>query len=460
MAIHKVISSQKNSLISKHPQAQELTVGISNHASSRVLALKRCPGLSRSSSNSRNNDRLQERLAKAMVKDGSTRGSDSPASTSGFSSRDAESPRTSTDIKIDDTGSGPICQVPGPSAAAAVPGREMSSRTDEKWHQGLNSGITTTLPVSTSELTVSSEPSTESRFGAASLQLSATGPLGPVPSDIDTSFTAIVEQSSDLHKSAQEYEAVLTQMQSDYEISETRRQEETHFFMERIDALQSKLQYLTQEALGTARTVITTAPAGGLDRRLAEKDEQIALLMEEGEKLSKAELKHITSIKSLRSGTLEAQKQSTKIGERLERAEREIQNAKERAKRAEDAEQRELGRSRSLLKIKKENESLKTELNSYRAIAADLKFQLAHAPPEARAAENAAQTEALEEQRSVCAQLRDDLSKAKIERELSEEKHRYEIRRIMKEAERENERARATEMELRTEQSVRHTFDL
>lgn len=420
--------------------------------------LKQCPGLSRSSSNNKHNDRLQARLAKAIVQNGSTRRSHSPASTSEFSSQDADSPRTSVDNKTDDVGTGPTRQVRGVSAAAAGPGGESGAETDEKWHQGLYSAHITTLPVSTStsELMLSSPPSTEPRPAGSFLQPSATTPQVVVLNDIDTSVIEVVERSNNTQRSAQEYEAMLTQMQSDYEVSEIRRQEETHSFMERIDALQSKLQYLTNEALGTARTALTTAHAGSLDRRLAEKDEQIALLMEEGEKLSKTELRYMNTIKSLRSSILEDQKHSTRVGVKLEKAQQEVQYAKERARRAEEVEQRELVRSKTLSKVEKENESLKAGLESHRAIAADLKLQMAQAPREASAAGNAAQADALEAERSVSAQLRDDLSKARIEREISEEKSRSEMRHITMEAERAKEHAQATETELRREQSVRY----
>lgn len=395
-------------------------------------------------------------MAKAVVRNGSTRRSDSPASISEFSSRDADSLRTSSDIRTDDAGTGPTRQVLEVSASAAIPGEENSSETDEKWDQDLYPGHTTTLPVSTLERMVSAGSSAESNSGASSLQ-----PPGPAlqrvaPNDIDASLITVVEQPSKAQRSAPEYDAMLSQMQSDYEVSEIRRQEETHSFMERIDALQSKLQYLTAEALGTARTALTTTPAGSLDRRLAEKDQQIALLMEEGEKLSNTDLKHMNTIKNLRCSILEDQKRSAGVKGRLEKAEQELQNVKKRARRAEDFEQGGFGSSKRLSSVEIENESLKAEMDSQREIAAGLSFQLAQAPPKASAAESAAQTEALKEERAISARLQDDLSKARIERELSEERLRSEIRCITKEAEREKERARATETELRREQSVRN----
>ena len=393
-------------------------------------------------------------MAKAIVKNGSARRSDSPASTSEFSSRDANSPRTSSDITIDDVRSGPPSRIREVAIAEAVPGGESGTKTDEKWHQDLYPGHTTALVVSTPELMVPSGPSVHKPSESSSLHAGASASPETIPNDIDASSTTAAKRSGEFQRSAQEYETTLAQMQSDYKISEMRRQEETHSFMERIDALQSKLQYLTKEALGAARTALTTAPTGSLERKVAEKDEQIALLMEEGEKLSKTELRHMNTIRSLRSSILDDQKHSAGIKVRLAKAEQEVQNAKERAWRAENAEHRELERSKILSRVAKENDTLKAELDSQRAIAADLSFQLAQATPNASAADGAAQTNALEAERAISAQLRDQLSKVRNEKELSEEKLRSEIRRVTQEAERERDRSRAIETELRREQSV------
>ncbi len=318
-------------------------------------------------------------------------------------------------------------------------------------------GHTTTFPVSMSERMVSTEPSLDFHSRDSSLQHSAPAHHWIAPNDIDASFAAVVERTGKAQRSAQEYEAILSQMQSDYELSKIRRQEETHSFMERIDALQSKLQCLTEEALGTARTALTTASAGSLDKSLAEKDQQLALLVEDGEKLSKTGLRDMNIMKSLRSSILEDQKHFAGVRVRLQGAEQEVQNGNERTMWAEDFE-RELDGSKSLSKVEIENESLKAELASQRVTAAGLSLKLAEVPHKSSAAESAAQTDALERERTNSSRLRDDLSKARIERELSEEKLRSEIRRVTKEAERGKGRARETEMELRREQSVRSTL--
>ena len=77
------------------------------------------------------------------------------------------------------------------------------------------------------------------------------------------------------------------------------RHQELHSHLERIDALQSKLQYLAKSAAESARKASSDADPGSFDSKLAEREERIALLMDEGQKLSKNELKNLNTIKKL-----------------------------------------------------------------------------------------------------------------------------------------------------------------
>ena len=71
-------------------------------------------------------------------------------------------------------------------------------------------------------------------------------------------------------------------MREEHAAAEKQRQEEMHTFLEKIDALQAKLQYLAKETVAAAKEA-NSATATSEEKRLAEKDERIALLMEEGE---------------------------------------------------------------------------------------------------------------------------------------------------------------------------------
>ncbi len=388
-------------------------------------------------------------MAKAVVKSSGTRSPDNQAQVSDVSLHDKESPRTSLDTKAE-----------GLKSAYAITSNEATQESRpalDSLESSIQAGHihveessldrTTTPLSSTLELAIQPDFAEDLRSEGSSVQTSEHVHHHTTPANSG--------QSSEVHRSSEEQEAVIAQLHSDYAVAELRRQEETHTFIERIDALQAKLQYLTREALNSAKTAISVAPPESPERKLAEKDEKIALLLDEGQKLSKTELRHSSIIKKLRSTIAEDQKQTAGVRMRLEKAEREMQNANERAKRAEDAERRGLEQLKASSRVEKQKRSLEVELDSQRAATADLKAQLALVTSGAKATEIAAEADALATERRVSAALHDELTKTKTEKDLLEEKLRSEIRRIQEDAEREKERARTIEAELRGEQSVR-----
>jgi hypothetical protein len=251
-----------------------------------------------------------------------------------------------------------------------------------------------------------------------------------------------------------DYEAAMAQLQADHDASELRWQEELHEYTERIDALQSKLKYLAREAAESARKAAGSVEPGSVERKLLEKDEQIAALMEEGQKLSKTELEHRTTIKKLRQHAAENTKLQAETKRRVEKMENDLVKTETRAKLAEAAERKAIERLIFQSKIEKDLEIVTAERNALSSTMTDMKTQLARAVARAEAAEQRAQAESVEIERRLVTELRDDLSSAKIEREISEEKLRREIRDLKEGLERERERARILEIELRGEQTV------
>lgn len=255
-------------------------------------------------------------------------------------------------------------------------------------------------------------------------------------------------------KTPVQYEEIIMQMKSDYEAAELRRQEETHLYLERIDALQSKLQYMTKEAADVAKRSISEATPGSLDEKLAIRDEKISLLMEEGHKLSQTELKHMSIIKKLRAKATEDEKRLADTKRILEKHENAAREARERAKRAEELEQRATDKNKSLLRLDKELENATKEVNSKDILILDLQAQLADVTSAARIAEEKVQAEALEAEKKRTAELLDELSYIKAAKELAEKQHQSEMREAKEKAEREKERARVAEIERQGEQNV------
>lgn len=255
-------------------------------------------------------------------------------------------------------------------------------------------------------------------------------------------------------RSPEETEALLKQLQSDFETAELQRQEETHSYIERIDALQSKLQYLAKESAETARKNNDSAPSGSLDKKLAAKDEQIALLMQEGQQLSKKELAHMTTIKKLRAKVQEDSKEIAEIKKRQEKAEKDAALAAEHMKRAESSGRRANEKQKQINQLQKDFESMKADRDSKDSIIAELKRQLNDAAAQEKEAEAQAVHESLEAEKKKVADLEDDLANMKIEKNLVTDRAQLQIKELREKIDKDAERARMAELEMKNEQQM------
>ena len=420
----------------------------------------------RTSSSSRAQDRLNEKLAKAMANKNLSKKGDTSVTTSGVPSRTnspanaPDSARTSSDLQ----------------RATRVVGDLKSAEEKALEEYPMPNGISTEKVVkddgsevmlAISEPTVQSpmitvedvkddsnapRPSTDFR-GSISTRPSLELTRSTTPNAIDSPKLngVVIDPSVRL---PEEYEKTIVQMKSDHEAAELRRQEETHTYLEQIDALQSKLQYLTKETAEIAKNASAEAKPGSLEQKVAAKDEKIALLIEEGQKLSQTELKHMSIIKRLRAKGSEDEKavaDSKRMADRHEKAARE---AREKVARAESAEKRALDKVKNLAKIEKDLEILRADRDSKDSLIRDLQIQLSQATSAAKEAEVKANAEALESASRRAANLADELSSVKTEKELAEKQHQSELRELREKAEREKERARVAEIERQGEQNI------
>lgn len=270
----------------------------------------------------------------------------------------------------------------------------------------------------------------------------------------ETAQTATEDSLEDPKTSSSDHDATILQMQADHKAAESHWQEEIHGYIERIDALQSKLKYLAKDAADSAKRAAATADPGTVERQLLEKDERVALLLEEGQKLSKSEFDHRTVIKKLRQQLSENSKTQGEATRRQEKLERDLASSEARAKRAEAAEKKANESLTSQMKASRDLESVTTDRNILSETVDELKAQLARAAARADAAEAKAQSDALEQEKRRAADLDEELASVKIEREIGEEKLKREINDLKESMEQEKERARMLETELKNEQSV------
>lgn len=429
------------------------------------------PTPSRTASANRAQDRLNEKLAKAMANRNLAKRGDTSVTTSGVPSRTASpaniaaSPRTSSDFQRESKGERDGESEQGKSE------QEMTSREtvtvngtseyQEPQDQGPEATSTAADPTVPSPVFAAEDtkdessiprPSIDSRGSISTRQsLELTRATTPNASDSPKLNGIVVDSSL---RTPEEYEKMIEQMRSDYEAAELRRQEETHIYLERIDALQSKLQYLTKEAAEAAKTASAEAQPGSMEHNMATKDEKIALLIEEGQKLSQTELKHMSIIKRLRVKSTEDDKVVADCKRTTETHEKLAREAQERAKRAESAEKRAQERLKSLGRIEKDLENVRADRDAKESLMQDLQIELSQANSAAKEAEVKANAEALSAEKRHAADLTDELSSIKTEKELAEKQHQNDLRELKEKAEREKERARVAEIERQGEHNI------
>lgn len=422
--------------------------------------------LSRTPSANRAQDRLNEKLAKAMANKHLAKKGDSTTPNSGVPSRTASpanvttSARTSSDLQREITSSQDIKseqdKVEGdtPTQNGLIAREEaeedVPAATPSSNEPTLQSPIIAIEEAK--EEDNAPRPSTDSR-GSISTRQSLELTRATTPSISESPKINGATDDSGV-KLPEEYDKIIDQMKSDHEAAELRRQEETHAYLEQIDALQSKLQYLTKEAAEIAKNASAEASPGSLEQKIAGKDEKIALLIQEGQKLSQTELKYMSIIKRLRAKATEDDKSVADSKRTTEKHEKAARDAQERARRAESAEKRASEKTKILSKVERDLQISRADRDARDALIQDLQMQLSQATSAAKEAEVIANAEALESERRRAADLSDELSSVKTEKELAEKQHQNERRELREKSEREKERAKITEIERQGEQNI------
>lgn len=412
-------------------------------------------GVSRSSSRSRPSSRLQDRLAKAVNKgkDGESRPSseigsrpESPAlkspgivSDAGRSSFDSKVSERVTEgalVGENETPDNEETKVdPSPrlSAEAPLSSPPPSSIVSE---QPLSTTLPTmSIPTILTPQTSSPRQSLDSIRSRPSVEIST-------PAEPETT------------RDAEVLAAELSTLEKTHEETLREHREELNSHLERIDALQSKLTYLSQQLASSAKAASSGAEATPADKKLAEKDAQIAALMEEGQKLSKTEMKHLGTIKKMRTKAQETDKEIDTLKLRLSKAEKSIREQTDRAKRAEASEKAAQEKLKVVARIEKDIELIREEREEAGLTIAELRRQLNDALTRAEDAEKRVQAGALEAEKRVTASLKEDMENMRIEKKLVEDRAKRELQEAKEEAKRQQERAKVAELELRGEIAV------
>lgn len=401
------------------------------------------PARSETPTRNKTNDRLQERLARAVA----------AKKQAGLKSETASTIVTPT---------------ASPRQSIDVPGR---SSTDSATAQAQSpaSPQTTASPRASRDL---GRKSTESRAGTEkSTDADAVADAPSAAEATAASGESSVEKEKEEEKREGESEPAgvgvpaagavvelqedrIKQLEKALEDLAAQQQEETHNHVEQIDALQAKLQYLSRETTDAARKAAKEAPAGSMEKKLADKDAQIAGLMEEGKNLASTEQKLRAVIKNLRSKIGENDKEISSVKTAKGKVEQELEAARRKSRRVQELEKYQEELHKRIGQSQKEIDSLKSEASGKDRTIAELKTQLQKAAEQAEALNAKVNEEALAKERRRVRELEDEVSDLKVEKDLVADRGRARESEVQEKAERAAERARAVEVELKAEIQV------
>lgn len=369
-------------------------------------------GPSRSdSTRSRTNDRLQERLARAVAaKQAAQKSEASPSKAT-----PTASPRQSLDVS---------------SRASTDSARPQLDNASPRASQD--------VLVRTSRDLGSARASIEETSNSLNTESVSQRVSSPPP---QTDGTPVIDLQ----------ESRIKQLEKSLEEIQLQHQEETHTYVEQIDALQSKLQYLAREATENAKKIAQDAPAGSLEKKLAEKDQQIAGLMEEGKNLASTEQKLRTVIKNLRSKTGEDEKELNNVKTSRGKMELEMENMRKRVRRADDMEKYQEELHKRIGQSQKDMDTLRSESAGKDRTIADLKAQLRKAADQAEVLTAKINDEALTKERERVRDLEEEVADLKVEKDLVADRGKAQANEQKEKAERAAERARAIEVEMKSE---------
>ncbi|KAK3394007.1 TATA element modulatory factor 1 TATA binding-domain-containing protein [Podospora didyma] len=423
--------------------------------------VKPSPGPSRTASTaSRTNDRLQERLARAMAAKSAAQNSalkpDAPASGTSISTQG--SPRQSLDgpsrassesverpsLSAKET----VEQTPSPRGSQDV-GRKSRDTADDE-------------PSATQNLANGETPMKEPAAEADGLKVpiivdippTVTSPPGrapvmemriePVP---EAEAPAVQNDRDDEDDGAKD----TTNPEED---AQNQHQEEIHGYVERIDALEAKLHFLAREATDSARKAALAAPAGSAEKKLAEKDQQIARLMEEGKNLASNEQKHRAIMKKLRSKVAEDEKALNDYKTAKDKSDKELEALRRRARRADELEKANDDLQKRLDQTQRELGGLRPEIRSKDSTIAELKFQLQKANEQADTIKAKINDQPRDQDRRRIAELEESVAALQVEKNLVADRAKIQANDLREKAERATERSRALELELKAEVQV------
>lgn len=250
------------------------------------------------------------------------------------------------------------------------------------------------------------------------------------------------------------YETRVDELEKTLEELRLQHKEEISTQTERVDALQSKLQYLAREALEHAKSESANAQAGSLEKKLADKDQQVALLMEEGQKLSSTEQKLRAMIKKLRTQLAALEKDVTTQKIARQKAETELTSVKRRLKDAEESGKSNDDAQKVVHQLRRDVDRLKTEVATKNTTITELKAKVKEESDRYKAMAAKANDQLVESKQKKIKELEDAVAALEVEKGLVADRAKTQASELREKAERAAERSRAVELELNGEVQI------
>ncbi|KAL6810592.1 TATA element modulatory factor 1 TATA binding domain-containing protein, partial [Trichoderma camerunense] len=423
---------------------------------------------SRASSTNRANDRLQARLAMAMAGKNAPGGGDNRANASPRSSIDVAS-RSSMERPSMDKGDRPEPRPeppleqkpePEPESESAQPTTD-SAPTDDTSTTATTT-TTTTIPITitdddtTAEVVLESAPD-ETKDALPETEVQPVSEEAPAPAkegEVESQLPAedeIPTNNGQVAVAVVENGADVSEISRELEEAKLRHREEVQEYVERIDSLQSKIQYLSKNAAEAANKAASSAPSGSLEKKLAEKDERIALLMEEGQKLAGADHKYRTMIKTLRLQISERDKQLDEARKAKDKAVLDAEALRNRLDGDEEKEKRRQEAIKATTSLRKEIDNLKRENTNKDAAIRRLEQEVKAKEEQGEIAKADALSKAIAAERVKQKELEDANAAVRAELEALGEKARLDAIEWGEKLERAIQRGSTVEAELRLE---------
>jgi hypothetical protein len=369
-----------------------------------------------SSRNNRVNDRLKARLAQAVAKNADA--AKSRTTSEGPTPR-TQSPAAPVSVRpsVDEEQSDPVFEIqPRETVATEGASRQLEAKTEEV--------------ANTEESLRPSMDDSSSRKSIDQAQQPPVEPV-PIPRTDDTPDTSSLAQTDSSSPTS-----------------------EMHEYLEKIDALHSKIAYLTTELHANATSTADAAAPASLEKKCAEQDAKIAQLIREGEKLSHDQLKAHNAIKSLRLRIQEQDKAALELRRKSDKADQENRDLREKLRSAENREKRANDRANELFTAEKSLALVSSERDDGLKQIEEMKKQVQDAERRADEAEKNAKSGRAEQHARTIADLQDDLSNARIEKKLLEDRVKSEMIEIKEAYNRQLETSKMSELELRAEVQV------